>query len=75
MLFNSAYDISLWCTHFNNKAALYNDSVFQAWSLDQIEYDIFEDVFIAVLKKYEYDSRFLSILETSHTCLLCFGLI
>lgn len=76
MPFNSAYDVSLRCTHFSNKAALYNDSIFQALCLNQIVCDIFEDVFIAVLRKYEYDRDFLwkqrTILETDP--LLCFAL-
>lgn len=85
MPFNSAYDISLRCTHFSNKAALYNDSIFQALCLNQIVCDIFEDVFIAVLRKYEYGRDFLwkqrTILETENytgnrpPSLLCFELV
>lgn len=75
MLFNTAYHISLQCTFLSNKVTLYSDSIFQALSLDQITYDIFEDIFIAVLKINKYDSSFLHTLETNAAYLLCFALV
>jgi len=43
--------------------------------LDSITYDIFGDIFIAVLKIYVYDSSFLQALENNPTYLLCFPLV
>ena len=84
MPFNSAYDISLLCTHFNNKAALYNDSIFQALCLNQIACNIFEDVtcyvislkmFLLLFFENMNDCNFLCIQKTNPSCLLCFELV